>query len=149
MKKSLQSILILTATLALGIVIGILGSRFYLMMKVRQFQPTSPPRLLNRFQEEVLRPTPEQADTLRAIFRKYRPKFVELHQQFREETRTLLDSMQTELKPVLTKEQIRRLRSRRARPRPGHFSPRLRERGPGGKEWNQPPDPPPGMMPPE
>ncbi len=144
MKKRAQSVLILLVTLMLGIVIGILGSRFYLLTCFRQMQPVSPPRVLNRFQEEVLRPTPQQADTLRAIFKKYRPKLVELHQQFRQETRTLLDSLQLELEPVLTEEQIRRLKARRSHHGgPGRFSPRSRDQGATGKEWPGPPHPPP------
>jgi len=140
MKTNTKTVLIIVGTLLIGIVIGALGSGFV----VHRFGPRmAEVRHREIFVErmvELIDPTPEQEPKVRDILTRHAEEFSELAEGFHEEASALLDSLRSELDPVLTEEQRARLEEKhekfgrgfkRGGPRPGH------------KPGDRPPPPPP------
>ncbi len=139
---------ILIGTLFLGGILGVLGSRLWVQARVQRFQEHRGQRFFVQLHTQIIQPTPAQEDTVNAILEKYERKMLQLRRQFGDETRTMLDSLQAELKPILNEEQLERLQKRRGQPpHPQHFrpgSPPVHGEGPppGGFRKNRPPRPP-------
>ena len=119
----MKSLLILLATLAVGVVLGWLASNLWhdyqRLKRFEKIHVRGRPFGLHERMERLLRPTEAQRDTLRAILDKYHQRFVQRQQAEREFFSTMLDSMTEELRPILTEEQIKRLERRRYLMRPG------------------------------
>jgi len=150
MNTKTKSALLLLLTLLIGVIVGVLGTRMVMEHRVAKFMAMRNDRFFQHRMEAFLQPRPEQMDTLNAIFDKYQPKFLQLNRKFRAESRAILDSLHKELDPVLTEEQLQRLKERRGMPpfgRPfggqhpdGRFGKPPGMRGPRGQ---MPPDAPP------
>lgn len=132
MSTKLKSAILLLLTLLIGVIGGVLGSRLYLEHRMQKFRATRGERFIQQRLEQLLMPTPKQSAAMDSIFEKYQPKFLELNLQFRTASQLLLDTLHTELEPLLTEEQNKQLEERRSmqpfdrpfgRPGPG--------RGPG------------------
>ncbi|MDZ7723334.1 MAG: hypothetical protein U5R06_11155 [candidate division KSB1 bacterium] len=121
MKKQSKSTLILIVTLLIGMAIGVLGYRVYMLQRIREFKDHRADLMFEKLFARVVQPTPEQADTLRVIWQKYREQLESNHKQVLKETKTILDSMFKEMRPLLTEEQIKRLKERRHRDKRPHF----------------------------
>lgn len=124
MTLHMKTALILLATLALGVVLGVFAGGI-LMRSRGQRPPDGPPR--DRFSqgiERVLDLNDARADSVRLIVDGYSERFEELYMARHEEMRELMDSMREDLSTILTTEELDRLSERFDRaPRPG---------GPGG-----------------
>ena len=107
---------ILLATLCIGIAVGVLGSRLYIEHRVQKFRNIRGEQMFGGIMEEIIQPTPEQADTLKSIFAKYQKSMRQMNTQFRRQTVAILDSLHDEITPLLTKEQLKRLEERRMNP---------------------------------
>ena len=72
--------------------------------------------------EDRIKPSPSQADTVKAILTKYGERLDALRATQRKEAEAIFDSLDTELAPILTPEQKAQLESRRqhAPPPEGH-----------------------------
>jgi hypothetical protein len=116
MSTTLKSMAILLATLCIGIMVGVLGSRLYIEHRVQKFRDIRGEQMFGGIMEEIIQPTPEQADTLKSIFAKYQKSMQKMNGQFRSQTKAILDSMHAEIAPLLTKEQLKRLEERRMNP---------------------------------
>ena len=137
MNTKLKSAILLLLTLLIGVIVGVLGSRLYMERRVTKFMAMRNERFFQHRVEALLQPKPEQMDTLKTILDKYQPKFMQLNRRFRAESRAILDSLHKELEPVLTDEQLQRLKERRGMPPFGRPFGRQHPDGPFGK--------PPGM----
>jgi hypothetical protein len=151
MSIQVKSTLIVLATLFLGVLIGILGSRW--LHEAPQFKPHEmrDPGNFIEFNERLIQPTTAQRDTIRKILIKYYSRFTELDRQHREDLKAVLDSMRKELDPILTDEQRKRMEHpRHAMPHnemgrrdpfpPGPPRDRADFRGSDPKEFPEPPD---------
>lgn len=116
MSIKLKSMVILLATLCIGIAVGVLGSRLYIEHRAQKFREIRGEQLFRGIMEEIIQPTPEQAETLNKIFAKYQKSRRQMNVQFRSQTKAILDSMYAEIAPLLTKEQLKRLDERRMNP---------------------------------
>lgn len=121
MKKQAKSTWVLFLTLLIGIAIGLLGYRVYMLQRIKSFKADREDLMFEKLFAHIVQPTPEQADTLRVIWNQYHEKLEQNHKQFFNETKTILDSMFEEMKPLLTEEQIQRLKERRHRDKPPRF----------------------------
>lgn len=118
MKIHTKTALILFVTLILGILLGALIAGPYLLR--RDLPEHSREGLHKHFIEhfvDVTDPSEVQRDTVRAILENFADRFAELNIQHHSEMEVLMDSLQMELSPVLTEEQIERLSDHLA-PRP-------------------------------
>jgi hypothetical protein len=109
MTIQLKSTMIVLATLFLGVLIGILGSRW--LHEPPKFKPHEmrDPGGFIQFNEHLIQPTVAQRDTIRKILIKYYNRFTDLDREHRVELKAVLDSMRRELDPLLTKEQRKRM----------------------------------------
>ncbi|MBN1543663.1 hypothetical protein JW992_16085 [candidate division KSB1 bacterium] len=147
-----KSLSILLVTLLIGGVIGFFTGRL--------FWATSPEQqkigrlgdagAFMRMSEALVDPTDAQRDTIRAISKRYFSQLQETSLRHRTELRAIVDSMRTEMEPVLTPEQLEKIkhhreqfkRERMDRHHPeGGQPPWMRERG---EPPLFPPPPPPG-----
>jgi len=114
MNIHIKSALILLSTLLLGIIIGALGMNLFRNQREIDFQRFREQRGFMHLHEGILQPTSEtQRDSIHKILSKNLPKFRELTLKHRQEISVLIDSMQKQLAPILTKEQLERLNERR------------------------------------
>jgi hypothetical protein len=140
MKTNTKTALIIIGTLLIGIVIGALGSglvvhKFATRMAEMRHREIFVERIV-----ELIDPTPEQEPKVRDILTRHAEKFSELAEGFHEDASALLDSLRSELAPVLTEEQKARLEERRER-----FGRVFKHGGRprGHKPGDKPPPPPP------
>lgn len=119
MNIHLKTAAILLATLIIGMVCGalILGA-----FARDRLQP--PPQMTReRFVERwvrMVRPDQEQMQRIRDVVGEHEPGFRENYMRHRQEMQTLVDSLHRDLEPILTEEQlerIKRVRQRRGRMR--------------------------------
>ncbi len=121
MKVETKSAAILAATLALGVVIGMMTQammargRGYRLAELRR-----PPRFVAHL-ERVLEPAPDQATQVRAILESTATRNRAIIDAAHAALRTELDSMKVRLGPVLTDAQNQRLE--RQEPLPDPFRP--------------------------
>lgn len=140
MKTNTKTVLIIVATLVIGIFIGALGSGF---MAHRLGRRLPHMEHSERFVEGMVRlidPAPDQEDQIRGILTRHAEQFAGITDDFREETSALFDSLSTELDSVLTAEQKARLEERHQR------LGRMMKGGgqfPHGKPGDRRPPPPP------
>ena len=110
MDVKIKSSLVLTATLILGIIIGVLGSgmirNYFFEKKMENFRS---PRGFIRHLERVIQPDSTQRVQLREKLRSQQQHFDHLSMQFRTEMDSLNEEFQNDLKDILTEEQQERL----------------------------------------
>ncbi len=123
MNIHIKSAIILLTTLLIGMIIGALGMNLFRNQREINFDNFREQRAFMHLHEGILQPTSEaQRDSIHKILTQNLPKFRELGLKHREEMSALIDSMQKQLAPILTKEQLERLDKRRnfiRRPRRG------------------------------
>ena len=117
-----KSSLVLTATLILGIIIGVVGGgmmRNYIFEK--RMEKFRSPNGFIRHMEHIIQPDSSQRVELREKLESQRERFMNLSLRFRTEMDSLNNEFQNELKDILTVEQQQRLENfLNSRPRPFH-----------------------------
>ena len=114
MNIHLKTAAILLATLIIGMVCGalILGA-----FARDRLQP--PPQMTReRFVERwvrMVRPDQEQMRRIREVVGEHEPGFRENYMRHRQEMQTLVDSLHRDLEPILTEEQLQRIKEIRER----------------------------------
>ncbi len=112
-------------------------------------QPSGRSAALLRLQDELLRPTETQRDTLGIISKRYFFDLQKTAKRHRTELQAIVDSMRREIEPLLTPEQLERFkRPREGFPGPGWRpmriprQPHLNGRKAAGPPAGTPPPPP-------
>ena len=141
MKTNTKTVLIIVATLLIGILIGALGSGFMVHRVARRMADMRHREMFVERMVDVIDPAADQEAEVRDILTRHAEQFAAISDSFHRETSALFDSLRSELDPILTDEQKARLEERGRRVRrlmkhvgpPGHHMP-------GGK---RPPTPSP------
>jgi len=134
MNVQVKSSLIILATLFIGIIIGALGMNLFQNQRDINFERFRGRQAFMHLHEGILQPTNEaQRDTIHKILSQNLPKFREISLKHREEISAMIDSMQKQLAPILTKEQLERLNDRRFMQDRGMGEPPMEGMGP----WRQ------------
>ena len=143
MNTKSKSIIMIVATLLLGIIIGIFAGG---LIHTRIFQERisrfrSPEGFFMRM-EKVIQPTPEQANQLRNILSEHHKIAREMARESHLRMRALDDSLRQKLESILTPEQLERFSKRwhkrrmlfpdRPRPPKEEIRKRRRQEGPKG-----------------
>jgi Spy/CpxP family protein refolding chaperone len=115
MKTNTKTVIIIVATLVIGILIGALGSGFMVHRFARRLPHMEHSEMFVEGMVDLIDPAPEQEDQIRGILTRHSEQFTEITDGFREETSALFDSLRSELEPVLTDEQKARLEERHQR----------------------------------
>ncbi len=134
--KSLIAILI---TLIIGIVIGILSSTYMRNRRLKEFRSYAS---FEGFKYQALRiidPTEEQKEKILPVIEEFSRKNQKLKIKYREEFIALMKDYKNELDPLLTKEQIQRIESRRHERPPSDRRGRGRDRGGRHRNGSGPP----------
>jgi hypothetical protein len=134
-----KSVLILSATLLIGIVLGGVISGAIVNRRLQHLTELRRPGGLSFFLEHAIQPeSEEQAEAIHDVLDRMGPKFHEILEQSHREMEALRDSVRVELDPILTEEQKERLEER-TRMRPGFMRP-PGFRGPGRpRDWDHEP----------
>jgi hypothetical protein len=107
-----QTTLIVVATLAIGILIGLFLAGPVLH---RQLRPPFPARHPDGFAfavEMLIDPEPDQVDAVRRILSDHSDRFSDISSEYRSEISVVMDSLMRDLDPILTDEQKARLDER-------------------------------------
>jgi len=110
MNTKTKSTLIIIATLLLGIAIGAISATTYTYHRVEQLHGMMEPGKFGAFVvDQVIQPTDEaQRDQLLTIVRTHGMEMHSSLMQFRSEMNAKMDSLLSDLKPILTDEQYKR-----------------------------------------
>lgn len=134
MSPRTKSILLLLATLVIGLLLGALANGYLVRQRLDRLGNLMTPDGFSARLEQVVKPTSEQQrEALRKVLEGAAPKAIQIMRQSRQDMRALNDSVKAELEDILSGEQMARLeehlRFRRRGPwRDGR--PRLEEPGP-------------------
>jgi hypothetical protein len=109
MNVKLKMTFVILATLILGIIIGAMLSRVLIQNRIRNIISKRNPAVFVPFFEDRIEPRPRQSNEIREILRKYAKRIDEIHANFRVELESSFESLRTELEPLLTPEQKKRL----------------------------------------
>lgn len=109
MNLQLKNSLILTGTLIIGIVLGILISGRIMHSKMTNFRNFYTEQGFNRQIMEVIKPTEDQRKQLGPFFREQAKKNHELFMQCRKSHRQLMEQFKEEINQYLTTDQVKRL----------------------------------------
>ena len=107
-----QTTLIVVATLAIGILIGLFLAGPVLH---RQLRPHFPARYPDGFAfavEMLIDPEPDQVDAVSKILSEHSDRFSDVSSEYRSEISAVMDSLMKDLDPILTDEQKARLDER-------------------------------------
>ena len=110
MNVKVKTALIIIITLIIGIFLGAMLNRALIRHKIHKAFSMHRPDQLTFFLEEMIQPTPEQKEQLRAILEKHSDSMKEMRQQFFSEMETERESFFKELEPILTPEHMERLK---------------------------------------
>jgi len=119
MKLQLKNSLILTGTLLLGIIIGVLLSGRIMHSRVEHMKNFYTERGFNRQIMRAIKPTDKQMEQLRPVFRDQAKKNQSLFENCQKKHRELLEGFRTQLEQYLTDEQLHRLDEMELRMRRG------------------------------
>jgi len=120
MKSQIKPIIILLLTLIIGFGLGIFASGYFFKQRVDRFTRVARKEGFIRHHFEILEATETQQTTLRPILEKH----YQALQGHRDAIRNQIDSMRKDIQPYLTDEQIKKLKERKRRKRPGKNRPR-------------------------
>jgi uncharacterized membrane-anchored protein YhcB (DUF1043 family) len=112
MNTKVKITLIIIVTLVIGIVLGAMLNRTFLRYRIQRAFANRNPVGMVSFMERNIQPTPDQREQIREILEKHRIKSQEIRDRFLEEMQSVFESMETELDPILTPEQKKRLKRR-------------------------------------
>lgn len=146
MNLQLKNSLILTGTLIIGIVLGVLISGRVMQSKMANFRNFYTEQGFSRQLMNVIRPNEEQRKQLEPVFREQAKRNHELFIQCRENHHRLMEQFRQELNLYLTADQMKRLdrmerRMRKNRPenfQPPGMEPGRGHRGPGPHRYKPP-----------
>ncbi len=147
MNLKLKNSLILTGTLIIGIVLGILISGRIMHVRMAKFRNFYTEKGFNRELMKIIRPTEEQREKLIPLFRQQAKRNHRLFMECREKHHQMMGDFKKELSRYLNKEQLQRLEKmemHRRRNMPDNFPPP--GMGPQNRNCNGKPD---GTMPPK
>ena len=132
MNLQLKNSLILTGTLVLGIIIGVLVSGRIMQSKVTNYKNFYTEQGFNRQIMRVIKPTDKQKELLKPIFLNQARKNQSLFKECQQRHHELMEGFRAELKNYLTSEQMQRLdhMEKRMRNR-NEFHPHGSGNGPG------------------
>lgn len=123
MRARTKSVLILSATLLIGIVLGGVISGAIVNRRLQQLTELRRPGGFEFFLEHAIQPEDEeQAEAIHDVLERMGPRFHEILERSHSEMEALRDSVRAELDPILTEEQKERLEAR-TRMRPGLMRP--------------------------
>ncbi len=127
MSPRTKSVLLLVATLIIGLVLGALINGYFVRQRLARIGDFMNPAGFGGRIEEVIQPTSEeQREAVRRVLDSAAPKAVDIMRESRSRMRALNDSVRSELADILTSEQMERLDERiRLRRRRGPFRPGL------------------------
>ena len=115
MKTNTKTVLIIVATLLIGILIGALGSGFMVHRFAGRMAEMRHRDMFVERMMELIEPAPEQEAEVRDILTRHAEEFTSLADEFHENATALFDSLLSDLDPVLTDEQKERLEERHER----------------------------------
>ncbi len=110
MNVKVKTALIIIITLIIGILLGAMLNRALLRHKIQKTFSMHRPDKLVFFMEEMIQPRPDQRNQIRVIVEKYAGRRKEMRQQFFTEMQAERESFMKEIEPLLTLEQIERLK---------------------------------------
>lgn len=116
MNTKVKVTLIIIVTLVIGIALGAMLNRAFLRHRIQRAFATRNPVGMVSFIERSIRPTPDQRAKIREILEQHRIKSQEIRDRFMEEMQLEFESLESELDPVLTPEQKKRLKDRSTGP---------------------------------
>lgn len=123
MRARTKSLLILSATLLIGIVLGGVISGAIVNRRLQHLTELRRPGGFAFFLEHAIQPEDEaQAEAIHNVLERMGPRFHEILERSHTEMEALRDSVRAELDPILTEEQKKRLEAR-TRMRPGLMRP--------------------------
>ncbi len=134
MNLRLKNSLILTGTLIIGLVLGVLISGRVMHSKMTRFRNFYTEQGFNQQIMRVIRPTEDQKKQLEPVFKAQAKRNHDLFIQCRENHRELMEQFKQELNQYLTADQLKRLERMEMRMRknqPDHFPPPDMEPGRG------------------
>ncbi|NQU66876.1 MAG: hypothetical protein HQ510_02935 [Candidatus Marinimicrobia bacterium] len=118
LQTNTKSIVIIVSILVLGLILGILSTRFLIKGRVSDFADMRNPKGFVNLFERMLDPSDEQADAVKNILDSHHERFLVLREKHLEDMRTIMDSLQSELEPHLSKDQLKRFEERMLHPNP-------------------------------
>ena len=142
MRMEAKSTAILLATLAIGVVLGMVGQGMLMRERTAQVGELRRPPGFVAHMDEVIQPRTEQRESIRSVLEMTARRNQQIMGLAREELRAVLDSMRQQLAPLLDPDQRERLARMSRLPDPFRPPP---DRPPGGRF---PPEGPPGDRPP-
>ena len=138
MNVKIKSAIILILTLAIGVGLGIQIDRMIIKEKIKErFHRPPDSHLFMRIFERIIEPEESQREPIRRIIEDHTKRLAKIDSTSRSQFAEALDSLRHDLEPILTEEQLNRIkentkriqRFRRGgppmrRPRRGPFNPR-------------------------
>ncbi|HEX7071987.1 MAG TPA: hypothetical protein VF190_14330 [Rhodothermales bacterium] len=126
MSPRTKSVLLIVATLLIGLVLGALLNARLAERRMERLASLRSERGFVRFMEEVVQPTDEaQREAMHEVFRRTGERMAEHQERSRRDAMAILDSSRQELAEILTPEQMQRLddrlQDRRRHRRDGDF----------------------------
>jgi Spy/CpxP family protein refolding chaperone len=115
MNPKLQTMLIITTTLLIGIILGALGSGALREKKQDRFMRMPPEQRFFGAMERIIRPTAEQKQTMDEMLNDRFEQLAALQDNFQKQIFTIYDSLRTDISAILTDEQVARLNEHLAR----------------------------------
>jgi hypothetical protein len=109
MNVKTKTALIIIATLIIGIAIGAMLNRALLQHRIKRTFSYRNPDRLPVFYERILDPNVEQTQKIRSILKKHAVTISKIRNNYQEEMLAANESFKTELDPLLTPAQKRRL----------------------------------------
>lgn len=109
MNIKLKITLFIITTLVLGIIIGAMLNRALIQNRIKNILSKRTPDVFVPFIEERIEPDPIQSKEIRNILKKHAKHIEDIRANFRVELQSAFESLRTELDPLLTPEQKKRL----------------------------------------
>jgi hypothetical protein len=141
MNMKVKTTLVIFFTLLIGIILGVFIDRTIMRFQFRKrIAEVRQARGITSIFERIIKPTESQYDPVKEILAKYSKRLHDLREKSHQEMAIVMDSLRTELEPILTDQQKARLknemermkdwRDRRPRPMPPFPPPFEREKPP-------------------
>ena len=116
MNTQSKTTIILISIFILGILVGIVVDRTIIENQMKKrFVRMRDPQMIGFLLERVIQPTPEQQEKIEKILAKYTDEMFEKRHEVMKQTAMLMDSLRSELEPILTKDQKKRLQEHNKR----------------------------------
>ncbi|MBD3288175.1 hypothetical protein GF337_05170, partial [candidate division KSB1 bacterium] len=111
MNIKIKSAIVLLITLAIGLGLGMQIDRMILKKKIRERVHRPPDsRLFMRIFERIIQPEESQREQVRQIIQEHTKRLARIDSTARSQFAEALDSLRHDLKPVLSQEQLDRIK---------------------------------------